>query len=287
MVYKNRFTIPITDITQGAVSLDQLNSDSVDSTKIVPGGVATVDIADKAITTEKLADDVSIPLAPGAVGTTELATNAVDQSKLQAASVGASEIQDGSVGSDELSPDSVGASELQDNAVDTLAIQNNAVTIDKILNSNVNDTKLSSNSVSTVKIQDLAVTKAKAELGFGRVVLLATPVKVADVSGIIDLDQDVDLSAQIPASAIGCIIGLTMVNLVAITATSNGWILTSAGAGLESLFHGMVSGDLSGAFKFNSTVSLFENEANRTVKLQSTQNGMNQRFKVHVYGYII
>lgn len=87
-------TIETSEISDGAVTLAKLSSNSVDSSKIVNGSILSEDIGNFQITEDKI--------NLGAVTSDKLASNSVNSSK----------IVDGSIGTDELANSSVTSSKL-------------------------------------------------------------------------------------------------------------------------------------------------------------------------------
>lgn len=276
MVYEPRYIIRITDIEDGSVSLDQLNSDSVDSSKIISGGVATSDIADGAITTEKLAQDVSVPIAPGAIGSTELATAACTESKIAPDAISNAKIQDGAVDNLKIAPD----------AVDTAEIVDDAVTNEKMAADSIGNQQIKNNAVRESEIKDLAVTKAKAELGFGRIVFLDPSISVYNVEDALDKDEEVDLSANVPAGAIGVLVGLFMEAGTTIT-TESFCLLRGPSSGPAIPFIALDNGAASGDQQEDTTLVKLFNPTNRTIKLEATKNALTIKIKIQLMGYVI
>ena len=87
---------------------------------IADGGVGTDQLADDAVTQDKIADD--------AVGTDQLADDAVTQGKIADDAVGAAQIQDGAVGTDQLADDAVTQGKIADGAVGSAQIEDGSVT---------------------------------------------------------------------------------------------------------------------------------------------------------------
>jgi len=217
-------------IAGGSVTLAMLAADSVDSSKIVNGSIATADIADGAITLIKLASSsvdsskivdlsiVSTDIADNAIITAKISNAQITQAKMAAASVGAPEIIDLSVGTAELADgsvtlikhaaNSVDASKIVDGTVGTAELADGSVTTLKLLDANVTLAKLAANSVDAARIVDLSV--GTAELADGSVTLAKHAASSVDSSKIVDgTIVDADLAADtltarvIAANAIG------------------------------------------------------------------------------------
>ena len=160
-----------------------LPAGTVTSGMIADGAVATIDIANLAVTEGKIADDAitSAKILAGAVNTSELAASAVTTAKIADGNVTNVKIANGSVDSDKLG----------DSAVSAIKIAADAVTTAKILNANVTDTKLASSAVTTAKIADAAVTLAKIADG------AVESSKIADLTIV---NGDISTSAAIALS---------------------------------------------------------------------------------------
>lgn len=117
------FTGALTGDVSGTQNATVIGANTITTTKIADGAIATAKLSDNAITASKIAD--------GAVGTAKLAENAATTSKIA------------------------------DNAITSTKLADNAVTVDKITDGAVTTIKLVDNAVSTGKIADNAVTAAK------------------------------------------------------------------------------------------------------------------------------
>jgi hypothetical protein len=164
----------------GAVDNGALATNSVDSRAISSGGVSTDNIANLAVTYQKLGvNDGDIPgakLAPNSVTANELAPSSVNTSELAdgAATYAKLSINDGdipgaklssnSVTATQLATNSVGASELADSSVDTAAIQVGAVDNGVLATNSVDDRVIQNSGVSTDNLINGAVTINKLSL---------------------------------------------------------------------------------------------------------------------------
>ena len=167
----------------GAVDNGALATNSVDSRVIQDGGVSTDNIANLAVTYQKLGiNDGDIPgakLAPNSVTADELAPNSVNTSELAngAATYAKLSINDGdipgaklssnSVTATQLATNSVGASELANSSVDTAALIDQAVTAAKVQSNSLSDAQITSGGIGTTSLANSSVTVNKLSLNDG------------------------------------------------------------------------------------------------------------------------
>lgn len=158
--------------------------------------IDTGGIADSAITSAKLAADVTVGVADGSITTEKLAGNAVTAPKLAPLAVGDYHLQDGAVTILKLDDFVITENKIVMNAVTTPKIADGAITQDKIAAEAVGETQLefggvnsfalSPNAVTTAKIADGAVTQSKLAPGVGGGILV---VSVPSVSSNLDSVQ--------------------------------------------------------------------------------------------------
>src|SRR3989339_2220950 len=163
------------EIANGAVTAEKLSFTPVARPLVPP--VATDEIANAAITPEKLSFSVPVrPMVPG-LATDEIADSAVTAVKIAANAITAGKIASGAVG----------ASEIQSGAVSTDELANGAVTAAKL------DPALSLGDTLT---------------------MFPTPQTALDQGGIIATTQPatVDLSAIIPLNTKGVIVSIACIN---------------------------------------------------------------------------
>lgn len=139
----------------------------VDETARSAGFVDTANLADDAVTSDKIADGAvgSDHLGSGAVATAKIADGAVTEDKLGSGAVTVNKIGAGAVATAKLADGAVTTAKINSGAVSTVKIADGAVTTDKIADANVTNGKLASNAVTTAKINDGAVSGAKIASG--------------------------------------------------------------------------------------------------------------------------
>ena len=129
------------------------------------GSVGTSQIANNAVTTDKINDtDVtSGKLASGAVITSKIADLAVETGKIANTSITAQKIADEQVTTQKLANTSVTSGKLATDAVTTIKITDLNVTTGKIAGDAVTQAKIANNAVGTDQIAGSAVTYAKLQ----------------------------------------------------------------------------------------------------------------------------
>ena len=131
------------NIANNAITVDKLADSIITTDKIVNSAVTTVKIADNAITATKIAD------------------SAVTNTKIADSSVSTAKIADGAITSAKIAAKTITASNIADGNITATQIASNAVTEAKIANSSVTTNKIKDSSISTAKIADGAITSAK------------------------------------------------------------------------------------------------------------------------------
>lgn len=142
-----------TQIADKAVTTEKLENESVTTDKLDAASVTTEKVADANITTSKLADS--------SVETEKINNKAVTTDKLNDGAVDGRTISEASVEKKHLANDSVATEKLQDSAITSDKIHTDAVTEEKIKDSSVSNSKLADNSVGTSKIKDGNITNEK------------------------------------------------------------------------------------------------------------------------------
>lgn len=142
-----------TQIADKAVTTEKLENESVTTDKLDAASVTTDKVADANITTSKLADS--------SVETEKINNKAVTTDKLNDGAVDGRTISKASVEKKHLANDSVSTEKLQDSAITSDKIHTDAVTEEKIKDSSVSNSKLADNSVGTSKIKDGNITNEK------------------------------------------------------------------------------------------------------------------------------
>ena len=115
--------------------------------------LGTTQIADKAVTTEKLENE--------SVTTDKLDAASVTTDKVADANITTSKLADSSVETEKINNKAVTTDKLNDGAVDNTKLSPNAVTSDKIKNESIITEKLNDRAVTTEKIEEKAITNAK------------------------------------------------------------------------------------------------------------------------------
>lgn len=115
--------------------------------------LGTTQIADKAITTEKLENE--------SVTTDKLDAASVTTDKVADANITTSKLADSSVETEKINNKAVTTDKLNDGAVDNSKLSPNAVTSEKIKNESIITEKLNDRAVTTEKVEEKAITNAK------------------------------------------------------------------------------------------------------------------------------
>lgn len=115
--------------------------------------LGTTQIADKAVTTEKLENE--------SVTTDKLDAASVTTEKVADANITTSKLADSSVETEKINNKAVTTDKLNDGAVDNSKLSPNAVTSEKIKNESIITEKLNDRAVTTEKVEEKAITNAK------------------------------------------------------------------------------------------------------------------------------
>lgn len=115
--------------------------------------LGTTQIADKAVTTEKLENE--------SVTTDKLNAASVTTDKVADANITTSKLADSSVETEKINNKAVTTDKLNDGAVDNSKLSPNAVTSEKIKNESVITEKLNDRAVTTEKVAEKAITNGK------------------------------------------------------------------------------------------------------------------------------
>ena len=135
----------------------------VDSSKIIDGSIATVDIANTAITEAKLGNFsvTSNKLGASAVSTDKIAGSAVTEAKIASNAVTTAKISDANVTTAKIADGNITHAKIQDNAVITAKLADGNVTSAKLATGSVTAAKLATDSVTNAKIAADAITGAE------------------------------------------------------------------------------------------------------------------------------
>ncbi|MEI3053201.1 MAG: CotH kinase family protein [Prevotella sp.] len=115
--------------------------------------LGTTQIADKAVTTEKLENE--------SVTTDKLDAASVTTDKVADANITTSKLADSSVETEKINNKAVTTDKLNDGAVDNTKLSPNAVTSEKIKNESIITEKLNDRAVTTEKVEEKAITNTK------------------------------------------------------------------------------------------------------------------------------
>lgn len=115
--------------------------------------LGTTQIADKAVTTEKLDNE--------SVTTDKLDAASVTTEKVADANITTSKLADSSVETEKINNKAVTTDKLNDGAVDNSKLSPNAVTSEKIKDESIITEKLNDRAVTTEKVEEKAITNAK------------------------------------------------------------------------------------------------------------------------------
>lgn len=115
--------------------------------------LGTTQIADKAVTTEKLENE--------SVTTDKLDAASVTTDKVADANITTSKLADSSVETEKINNKAVTTDKLNDGAVDNSKLSPNAVTSEKIKNESIITEKLNDRAVTTEKVEEKAITNEK------------------------------------------------------------------------------------------------------------------------------
>ncbi|UOF02478.1 autotransporter outer membrane beta-barrel domain-containing protein [Bdellovibrio reynosensis] len=116
-------------------------------------GIQTNDLADEAITEEKISDE--------AITSDKIMTSAVTNSKIADGAITFNKIANGAVSTIKIVDSAITTAKILDGTINTVDLANNAITTVKILDSNVTTSKIADQNVTTAKIADSNVTTSK------------------------------------------------------------------------------------------------------------------------------
>ena len=141
------------EITSGTIAPERLPAISVDSSKIVDGGVSAADLADSLITSAKI--------AAGNVGSEQLADGSVNSAKVADGSLGGSDLQDSTITGDKIAAGSIAASHLSVAAFGGDKIIDGSLTAADLADSAINGAKIAAGSITSTHLSSIAITGAQ------------------------------------------------------------------------------------------------------------------------------
>ena len=152
-----------TQIADKAVTTEKLENESVTTDKLNAASVTTDKVADANITTSKLADSSveTEKINNKAVTTDKLNDGAVDNSKLSPNAVTSEKIKDESIITEKINNRAVTTEKVEDKAITNTKIRDSAVDGRTISEASVEKKHLANDSVTTEKLQDSSVTSDK------------------------------------------------------------------------------------------------------------------------------
>lgn len=152
-----------TQIADKAVTTEKLENESVTTDKLDAASVTTDKVADANITTSKLADSSveTEKINNKAVTTDKLNDGAVDNTKLSPNAVTSEKIKDESIITEKLNDRAVTTEKVEEKAITNTKIGDSAVDGRTISEASVEKKHLANDSVATEKLQDSAITSDK------------------------------------------------------------------------------------------------------------------------------
>ncbi len=194
----------------GCVGTTDLADDAVTIDKIAAGAVGTSEIADNSVSSTDILDSTvdTADLAAGSVTTSRIADDAVTTGKILDGTVGAADIGTDGVGSAEIAAGAVGTSELADDSVTTGKIAAGAVGTSDLADDSVTTGKIAAGAVGTSDLADDSVTTGKIAAGaVGTTDLADDSVTTGKIGtgevGTTDLADNAVTNAKMADNAVG------------------------------------------------------------------------------------
>lgn len=156
--------------------------------------LGTDDIADKAITNQKLADNSvsESKIADGSVTTAKIADTSVTTQKLSDNSVTTQKIADGSITNPKIAPDAVTTDKIATAQVQERNIAPDSVTTPKLVNASVTTPKIADACVTNAKMAPDTLTLEKFDPELRNAIKAATGLPEDLIKMIQDVDQTLD-----------------------------------------------------------------------------------------------
>jgi len=121
----------------------------------------------------------------------------------------AQNVPDGSITADKINDGAVTTGKVLDNSITTNKVVNGSITLDKIADNTVNSAKIVDGSISNADIANGSITTTKLAVGAAsHITLLSEPITVVSFHSRTTERTALNLSAIVPASAVGVIINL-------------------------------------------------------------------------------
>lgn len=282
------------DTTLGSVLFDGVQLEEADIVtayaprplEILPGTVGTTQIADDAITSDKVIAGAIVAgkIAAGAVSATELSAGAVTTAKLAAGAVTAATIAANTITAEQIAASAVTATELAAGAVTTAKLVAGAVTANELASNSVTAAKIAALSVSADKIAANTITAGQiaantitagqiaggtitaAELSAGAIT--ASKLLISDFSNVYpDFDME---DPDFYASGTGAVYGFTATTAVGL---GRRFLSFSANAAQHSVASGWLPIDPSAEYRISGAA--WSNNADSTSVLQFQVGTLN------------
>ena len=269
-------------IANGSISQTKLSFTPPSVARPITPRIATDEIGDAQVTTDKIADAaVTVAeLADSAVETAKLKDKAVTGAKIKDYDVGYTQIASNSINREKIINGEVLTEKIADNAVTAVKIAGGAVTPDKVDAVNTpSDGQLLSyeGATSRYKYVDPPTTAASK-------ITLINPQTVFDETAMTDRSAPLDVSAVVPATAIGVLVELHQDGMVP------GWAQPSAqvqhplgGVALTCYITGDAVGTLP---MYNDNAGIVPVYASQQIYLVINRVGVSTRVKLTVVGYV-
>jgi hypothetical protein len=295
-------------IVEGAITEGKLADDAVTSPKIKNATVQTEDIADKAVTLAKLSDDVpAVGIPDNSITGAKIALDTIEKKHIKAASIDTAELANASVTGDKLRDASVTPAKLSFTVptrpltppIATDEIANLSVTYDKIANYSVNDEKLSNGAVTVPKVdavntptdgQALTYEQASGRFKYatpsagGSKITLINPQTVFDETATSDRSAPLDISAVIPATAVGVLVELHQDGMIPSWAQPSTQIQHPLGGIALTCY---ITGDSAGTHPhYADNAGIVPVYSPQNIYLVINRVGVSTRVKVAVIGYV-
>lgn len=147
----------------GTVTAQAFAGDGSQLTNLPGGGDITGVTAGTGLTGGGTSGDVTLGVAPGGVGTTELADGAVTSAKIADGGVGSADLADGAVTSTKLAASAVGSAQIADGGVGTDDLADGSVTSTKVATGAVGSSQIADGSVGTADLAFDPATQAELD----------------------------------------------------------------------------------------------------------------------------
>lgn len=151
------------DLANNSVSLSKIANNSIDTTKIIDWSINTLDLANASVTNEKLwiASVDSSKILNWSISSIDLWNLVVTSWKLAENSVISSKIKDWSISTSDLANNSITSSKISNNSIDSFKIINESILWSDLADGSITSNKIAWNSVDSSKIVNDAISTDK------------------------------------------------------------------------------------------------------------------------------